>query len=188
MKPFGTDYAINDYLQQRRNVRNKIRGTIIKHKVRGSVKGIAKKSFRGKNDKLDVLLQASNTIDIPEELIERLEEQIHTNTLELSTIILEEGTSLIMAYKYAVEYSAVVLRDGLGVDPGSVDNDVEEVMANIIKIRVLEFLLSNVKVGDKYKDILMTRLAISMAKKNDKNYVLTDTNPDNIVGVMRKKK
>ncbi len=190
MKPFGDNVDVQEYIRQRKKVRTRLTGTRTKHKIVGpSRKSNTKTTFRPRaDDKLDALLQAANTVDIPEKLVEDMQSLIERETTAISNIILKEGIAPLIAYRSAVAYTGVVLRDGLDHDPGAVDNDVEEVFANAVKIRTIEYLLTHVKLNQRYKQVLLTQLTASMAKTDNKNYTITDNNPRDIVGVLGAKK
>ena len=184
MDVFGT--SLDKHIDQRVRVRAKLSGGVIKRSTPQRI--ISRRSSYKPKGTLDVLLEeATNTVDIPEELVQELKSKISKETHTISRIMLDEGVSLLTAYKYAAEYIAVVLRDGLDFDPGEIDNDIEEVYANVVKLSVLQYLISRTSLGQRYKNKLMDELVSVFGSKDNKHYSLSNNNPDGTVGIVKKR-
>ncbi|MCX6897014.1 MAG: hypothetical protein NTZ16_16320, partial [Verrucomicrobia bacterium] len=89
-------------------------------------------------------------------------------SLGISNILLKEGIALLLAYKHSTVYSSVVMRDALKLNVPMIDNDIEEVMAIALKVRVLEYLLKRVKMSTKYKDLMINRLISKFSNRGYK--------------------
>lgn len=139
--------------------------------------------------KEDFLDEISNAIDIPEELLDEIKDIITEETETISRIILTEGVSKILAYQNAVEYVSVILRDGLGMPPASVDNDIDNALANALKLRVIQHVMNKMKlpvpVKKAWMSILTRKLAENSMHDPMQKRTLRSSNPDNIVGILR---
>lgn len=156
-----------------------------------SQKAIPKTAFRP-SGKFKTLaeIELANTIDIPEELVEEIQKILETETKALSEILLKEGVAPLLAYRHALDYIGVTLRDGLGVEPGAVDSDVEDLMANALKLRTVQYLLGKLKIPAKYKERylnLLSRKLVDEAFVSDPKQILRSNAPDGTVGVITKK-
>lgn len=131
----------------------------------------------------------TNSIDIPEELVKELQDTIDSISDDMSRRLLIEGAAPILAYAKALEYVGATLRDGLNIDPGMTDDDIELSVINIAKATFIYRMLCKSELPLGYKRQWMRVIVEKMAESpfQDRKRDVRTNNPVNVVGNLRSK-
>lgn len=175
---YGTD--VNG---QRQTVRQAIIGKSVRKRINVPIgqKTVTKVTLR----KTDRAVHApTNVVDLPKEMLVKINTVIEEETANISKIMLMEGVTMLLAYHHATEYCSVAMRDGLGIEPPPVDNDVDEIIGNALKIRIMEYMTKKIKISPRYREQLLTRIVSKMMQRQYK-YFESVPDIDRIKGVLR---
>ena len=129
------------------------------------------------------IINTTNTIDIPKALVEDIQSIVKTESSVLSDIVLKEGLGILLAYRHALVYTTVLAREGLQVDVGDSDTEIDELFGDIVKLRVVEYMLKKVKISTVYKERILNKIIHKMFTA-DRKKVAISSNYD-VVGVVK---